>query len=310
MKRKTVLLLSFFLLLCFISQKLSSQVQGRDAFDISAGSLVTYDITYAKQWSLPPVWFLKRPVSNNFPLLTEVPAVGVYTRYGYNFRQRLLIVNMSEHALELAPRHMRQSITPGVTQFQNIGEVLANGNLTVHICAVITGKGSHPDQTSMIGKEFNISFHGFALKHYPEEVKRIVHVLPVGMFVPLGIVSASNSSIPMGRLGTILVTCYFNDQAPVIGPNTSRFKTVAAVSSFWTAAKMGHRGEDIIVTYHLLLNTSRVSDAVRRVLESTTDYFDILRAIRAVPNTLNLDDFSSYVLRDWVDNVAHISRPF
>ncbi|QSH42373.1 hypothetical protein P0136_03100 [Lentisphaerota bacterium ZTH] len=285
-------------------------VQGKDIYDYSSISIFPKsDIIYAKQWSLLPTWFIDNPPDwSIFPLFLEIPAIGVCRKNGYAFRQRLLIINMNEHALELLPRHVRRSIMPKVSQFHNMGVIAALSDLTIHICAVITGKGCFPDHKTMVGKEFNLSFHGLASRYHPWTAKRIKQNLPVGIFVPLGIVSASHDSIPMGRIYSVLVTCE-RDKYCIFGPDTAKFKTSSAISSFWSVGKIGDRGEDIIVTYHLLLNTSTISDALQAVLD-TDDFPKMLREIRAIPEQLGLDEFSSYVLYDWIDNIAHVSRPF
>lgn len=72
---------------------------------------------------------------------------------------------------------------------------------------------------------------------------------------------------------------------------------------------MGNLGEYIIVTYHLLLNSTRTSDAVKAAL-NTHNWSELITSIKQVPERLNLDKFSSYVLYDWVENIAHASRPF
>ncbi|QSH41429.1 hypothetical protein P0136_08095 [Lentisphaerota bacterium ZTH] len=314
------------LAIIFISQLLTFQVLAQprrcdDAVDTSSTSNYVDAVQYARQWSFYPYWSVSNPVNWRYAFIPEVPAIGQYTDEEYLYRQKILIINASSDMLELAPRNMRQSIIPGVTQFQNIGEIMAIANLRCFVTAVITGKGSHPDDETLVGKEFNISYHGLLSEKNaeaqenadpPEEVN-FARDIPVGMFVAKGVLAASDETFPMERFASIHVSCHQDENNENIfrcSPNNARFVPIAEVSSFWTVAKIGDYGENIYVTYHLLCNTPRISDAVRRAVFENNNFYIMLAAVIQVGEDLNLDEFSKGVLRDWVENIAHVSRPF
>ncbi|QSH41309.1 hypothetical protein P0136_08705 [Lentisphaerota bacterium ZTH] len=294
-------------------------VKKDDLYDLTSTSDVLDETKGATQWSLGwMAWSLEFPVNFRYALFSEVPAIGLYTDEGYNFRRKILVINLNAGMLELAPRNLRQAIIPGVTQFQNIAEIMAIAGLKCTVTAVITGKGSHTDDVTMVGKEFNISYHGLLAKynstlddHDPVTFSRD---LPMGMFVPKGILAASEDTIPMERFANVHQSCHVEQDDEnnwKISPNNGRFVPIAEISSFWTVVKIGDQGENISITYHLLCNTAAIADAVRNAVESNPDNFNaMLAAVRAVGDNLNRDEFSKGVLKDWVDNISHISRPF
>ncbi|QSH41311.1 hypothetical protein P0136_08695 [Lentisphaerota bacterium ZTH] len=313
-------------LLVLLSFSIVPQVSGLqrldDAWDTASTSFILGEdnsiTVFAPQWTLWPIWNLTTS-NGEYRLIGEMPAIGVYKREGYDFRQKLLIINLNESALELLPRHMRQAIIPGIKQFDNMGEEIVKNNLKCHICAVITGKGSHTDDVTMVGKEFNLSFHGFIGRHFQPNLADFAADIPVGMFVPKGVLAASHDTIPMERCGAIHVSCHRDGPNKCLSPDNARFTAISEISSFWTVAKNGGPGDDIIITYHLLLNTARISDAAYWAVNYDYDYdlipaaakYDLmLAAVRRIPNELNLDEFSASVLKDWVDNVVHVSREF
>ncbi|QSH41310.1 hypothetical protein P0136_08700 [Lentisphaerota bacterium ZTH] len=287
-----------------------AQTKRHYVWDATSLSEPLNDMFITPQWALWPAWDLSVPNSCH-KLLGEVPAIGYYEEESYKFRQKLLIVNMNENALELLPRNMRQAIIPGIKQFDNMGEVVLKNNLRCFVCAVITGKGSHADDETMVGKEFNISFHGFVSRHFEEGEENFAYYVPAGMFVPKGILAASEGTIPMERCETFYLSCQqkWDKKRKFFSSSSSHFVPVSEISSFWTFAKMGKKGEDIMVTYHLLFNTARVANAAKTLVHKD-DFWEMLESIRSLADDLSLDELSSGILRDWVDNVAHVSNPF
>ncbi|QSH41797.1 hypothetical protein P0136_06180 [Lentisphaerota bacterium ZTH] len=278
-------------------------------------------ISRTPQWSLYPVWGLRDVLNRHYNLCSEIPAIGIYKEGsnhleipGYRFRKRLLVINMNENALEVAPRNLRQSITPGITQFQNIAEVLFTRDNRCYVTAVITGNFKLREYP-MVGNEMNISFHGFLTNIFPH-LEEFSYDMPVGLFVPKGVGAAKANNIPVERLSNQLVMCSVIEKiirAHTCSPNNSRFKPFTTISSFWTVAKVGAFGDTIIVTYHLLLNSKELSDVVEHIINNATEnrhYATMLDSIRNVADELEVDEFSAGILRDWIDNVKHISRPF
>ncbi|QSH41295.1 hypothetical protein P0136_08775 [Lentisphaerota bacterium ZTH] len=320
------LLAVFIFLVSLIATQVSGQVLvGRDFWDRSSEDYDDYTRCFT-QWSLSPTWSVSArqgfwyhddPFLNyRYSFMPEVPFIAKYGEE-YKFRNKILVITASSDMLEIAPRNLRQGIIPNINQFQNIGEVIAIADLRCFVTAVITGKGTHPDTETLVGKEFNIGYHGL-LAWYNSHVNEHPDIvtfsrdLPMGMFVPKGILAASAETFPMERISNVHVSCHRVDDNPHphISPDNARFVPIAEISSFWTVAKIGDNGENIYVTYHLLCNTPRSSDAVRRAVYENDDFNVMLTAVKQVGEDLNLDEFSKGVLRDWVENIVHVSRPF
>ncbi|QSH41412.1 hypothetical protein P0136_08180 [Lentisphaerota bacterium ZTH] len=326
MKNKLAVLLIFTVCLTGI-QAFGQVLIGRNFWDRSSHPTYGNRIQCFTQWSLLPRWQVTAEqgfMHHDMPFLNyryqyipEIPFVGRYES-PYKFRHKILVINASSDMLEIAPRNMRQGIIPNVHQFQNIGEIMAVADLKCFVTAVITGKGTHPDNETMVGKEFNLGYHGLLAQYNSEssqqpDIVTFSRDIPVGMFVPKGILAASEETFPMERVSNIHVSCHRgkdDDDSAYISPDNAKFVPIAEISSFWTVAKIGDQGEYIYITYHLLCNTSRIADAVRKAVFENDDYNEMLTAVKQVGESLNLDEFSKGVLRDWVDNIAHVSRPF
>lgn len=310
MRKSFFVLASLTLVMFLVVTKSPAQVRLQDAED---------RISRTPQWSLFPTWQLSDFPNPNYRIHSEIPAIGIFRKiiFGggyYYFRKKLIIINMNENALEVAPRNLRQSITPGITQFQNIAEVLFTRDNRCYVTAVITGNFKLREYP-MVGNEMNISFHGFLTNIFPH-LEEFSYDMPVGLFVPKGVGAAKANNIPVERLSNQLVMCSVIEKiirAHTCSPNNSRFKPFTTISSFWTVAKVGAFGDTIIVTYHLLLNSKELSDVVEHIINNATEnrhYATMLDSIRNVADELEVDEFSAGILRDWIDNVKHISRPF
>lgn len=314
MRKSFFVLASLTLVMFLVVTKSPAQVRLQDAED---------RISRTPQWSLFPTWQLSDFPNPNYRIHSEIPAIGIFRKiiFGggyYYFRKKLIIINMNENALEVAPRNLRQSITPGITQFQNIAEVLFTRDNKCYVTAVITGK-FRGKQYPMLDTEMNISFHGFLTKLHSGNINNFEYfeyIMPVGLFVPKGVISASQNNIHVEKFEAQHITLAKDRYIPCIFKcinDNSKFKTSLLISSFWTLAKVGEHGNNIIVTYHLLLNSEELSDAVEHIINNATEtrhYIKMLDEIRNVAGELKVDEFSAGILRDWVDNVKHISRPF
>ncbi|QSH41428.1 hypothetical protein P0136_08100 [Lentisphaerota bacterium ZTH] len=282
------------------------------------------------QWSILPAWELSQASGRYYSTLyQEIPEIFISQDNSYNitsepvpYRAPLLVINMNEYALETLPRTMRQQIIPHISQFDNMGEVIANNNLKCYVTAVVIGSyggGWALDYPSAnhVGEISRISFHGFATKLFPHEnTEEFSCVMPVGLFVPKGLVGGIKYCIPIEKLSAQPVEFYTepvsNDwNFHLCGPNNARFLPVSKASSFWTVAKIGEKGDQIMVTYFLLLNTSELADAAKQIIENTTrndQFFTMLNSIGQLADNSD-DEFNSGILHDWVDNVKHICRP-
>ncbi|QSH41890.1 hypothetical protein P0136_05695 [Lentisphaerota bacterium ZTH] len=304
---KKNLLLLFMFLSCLIANQAWSQPRRMDdVWDVSSISRYEDDVQFAQQWSLEPYWNVSSPTNNHYPLIPEVPAIGQYTGEEYLFRQKVLIINMPPWMLDWAPRGLRQNILPNILYFHDISEMMDFYGYKCFVSAVITGKGSHPDDETLVGKEFNICYHGLLSTNHDPGMINFSGDIPVGMYSPRGILAASDETIPMERLANIHVSCH-QDENDVntfrCSPNNARFVPFTGISSFWTLAIIDDENKNIYVTYHLLCNTSNISDAVRSVVFGHSDFHEMLSVLKQVGESLNLDEFSKGVLRDWVDNI-------
>ncbi|QSH41425.1 metallophosphoesterase [Lentisphaerota bacterium ZTH] len=287
------------------------QVRCADLDDNSSHSRVTRDFVRIKKWSLTDEHEAVLPPNPALNLISEVPCVGTFNSDGsYNFRQKLLIVNLNGKALDLLPRHMRRDLIPRTHQFQNMLGIINDNNLRCRIRAVITGKGSHHNNETMVGRKFNMSFHGLVSSRFSQDTVSFSYSIPAGMFIPKGILAADMHTIPMERTDALNISCNNIGSGGKLGLSSAgpNFVTIAEVSSCWSAAKVGRHGDDIIITYNLLLNTPQVSDAVKEAVDND-DFFNMLSDIKKVAADINLDEFSAGVLRTWADDLIHISQP-
>ncbi|QSH42394.1 hypothetical protein P0136_02990 [Lentisphaerota bacterium ZTH] len=332
---KKFIFVIFIALLGLLNIRVLGQVQLHPAWDNSSYDSNTQDLVRADYWTLLPQWKFEYPFTNmRLRLFWEVPAIGVRKSTNFEFRQKLFILNMNEHAFELMSGVMRRCfVRNNISKLENMAAYFAMQKSHAHkfkICAVITGKGCKNDEC-MIGKKFDFSYHGFLSKFQELNSTNFRSPVSVGLFEPMGLKSTQKIKPERSLTDTLIndeartdfPVARFLDKVVQLGSNNKyppRLKyqgnrmqvfTTSEASSCWTWAvvfdKSTHEFVHLI-TYHLLLNSRNLSDAVQHAINNNKDFCTKLSAIEQVATVLKLDEYSKGVIIKWVSDIGHISK--
>ncbi|QSH42395.1 hypothetical protein P0136_02985 [Lentisphaerota bacterium ZTH] len=304
----------------------------------------------ALQFSVAPFWMIEWVPNDRLCFFSEFPAVGVI--FGklaeLDFRQRLVVINLNEHALEYLSGHMRRCIIPGITTFDNMGITFANSQVDMKICAVINGmhhsKRKYDD-------ELTLFFQGPVSKFFPKSCNHASKNIHVGLFSGRGVGAAEKDTIPMERIDEINVSWdefeALEKSRVAFGDDTTKLKPTSEASSFWTVAiikrnndqpkeikieekkeidetsmskvklcnnkpKIDLENTRVIFTYHLVLNSNRLTDEFIKVLSKYRKHYnegEFIQIFKELKNiTRKCDEVSSGIILEWLLNVDRMTQ--
>ena len=244
--------------------------------DAASARDASYDIAELQLSLIPAKRVITAKLVNPkiLQLLSTIPAIGHYRSEQYNFRKRLVLIELPPNSLAL-PDHMKNALA-------KYKAPITNANI------VITGTLLDPTKGSA-DKSYNLIFHPWLSNLYGGiEVNKHINMgifpqhgikaIPGGQNAPINILAARNINVHAAGKGLAL------------SPNNVRFKVEGPISIFWSVAIEPSKKAGVI-TLHILLNT-----------QAMEQYF-----VNAIGPTLYQKDALNKLLKNLENNMGTLT---